>query len=189
MAAGDERLEVEMKFPVADLAAVEVRLRARGARPGPVLHEADHYLNAPDRDFAHTDEAFRLRRVGPASFITYKGPKRDAQTKTRAEVEVPLAEGDQTAEDLIRLVRHLGYRPVAVVKKRRHTFHLQAGGFDVEACLDDVEQVGTFVELEIVAPAQDLEAARAAVIRLAAELGLSGSERRSYLEMLLGMKR
>ena len=185
MSGADERLEIEMKFPVPDAAAVEQKLRARGARPGPVLQEADHYFNAPDRDFAHTDEAFRLRRVGPASFVTYKGPKRDAQTKTRAEVEVPLAEGEQPAVDFIRLVEHLGYRPVAVVRKQRRTFHVSEAGFDVEACLDDVEGVGSFAELEIIAPARELEPAKMVLLRLADELGLSGSERRSYLEMQL----
>ena len=181
----DERLEIEMKFPAADLAGLEGRLRAQGARPGPALDEADHYFNAPDRDFARTDEAFRLRRVGLANFVTYKGPKRDAQTKTRAEVEVPLAEGDRAAEDFILLARHLGYRPVAVVKKHRRTYHLQVGEFDVEICLDDVEGVGSFAELEIIAPASALEPAKAILLALAADLGLSGSERRSYLEMLL----
>ncbi len=178
-------LEVEMKFHVADLAALEQRLLARGARLAGTLEEADHYVNAPDRDFAQTDEALRLRRVGTANFVTYKGPKCDAQTKTRTEIEVPLAEGDEAAADFLQLLKHLGYRFVAVVRKRRRLFHLEEGAFAVEACLDDVEGVGTFSELEIRAPESQLNEARDLVLRLATELGLSGSERRSYLEMLL----
>jgi adenylate cyclase class 2 len=122
------QLEVEMKFPVADFTPLERRLREWGALPAESIEEADHYFSAPDRDFARTDEALRLRRIGPANYVTYKGPKRDAQTKTRAEIEVPLAEGDQVATDFMRVLTHLGYRAVAVVRKRRRIFHLKRDG-------------------------------------------------------------
>lgn len=174
-----------MKFPVADFAELERRLAECGAVPGKTLDEADHYLNAPDRDFARTDEALRIRRIGPANFVTYKGPKRDAQTKTRTEVEVPLGEGDAVAADFERLLTHLGYRAVAMVRKRRRAYHLQRGRFALEATLDVVEGVGTYAEIEIVAPEADLDAARSVLLETAKELGLGASERRSYLELLL----
>src|SRR5438132_10942337 len=129
-------LEIEMKFPVVEFTALESFLARAGAHEQTALAEADHYFNAPDRDFARTDEALRLRRIGPANFATYKGPKRDAQTKTRTEVEVPLAEGDRVAEDFTRLLTHLGFRPVAVVRKQRRVYHLERDGFALEVCLD-----------------------------------------------------
>jgi adenylate cyclase, class 2 len=178
-------LEIEMKFPVADLAALERRLQERGALSKAQIRESDHYVNAPDRDFASTDEALRLRSIGSAHFVTYKGPKLDAQTKTRTEIEVPLGDGDRVAEDFLAILTHLGYRSVAVVSKRRHIYELEQGSFHVEACLDEVDDVGHFAELEIVAPPEQLDAARTVLLRLAAELGLEASERRSYLQMLL----
>ena len=179
------QLEVEMKFAVADYAPLEAKLAAWGARADPPRQDADHYFNAPDRDFAVTDEALRLRRIGPVNLVTYKGPKRDLQTKIRAEIEVPLAEGDRAAEDFARLLQSLGYRPVAVVRKRRRIFHLERAGYAVEVCLDDVDDVGRYAELEVLAPQEQLEAAKAVVIQLAAELGLTASERRAYLQLLL----
>ena len=178
-------LEVEMKFPVQEFTTLESRLHQSGARRTAVLREADHYFNAPDRDFARTDEALRLRRIGPANFVTYKGPKRDALTKTRTEIEVPLAEGEMAAEDFARLLVQLGYRPVAVVSKERQVYALEWKPFALEVCLDEVEGVGRYAELEIVAPEERLEEARRVLMELAAELGLTGSERRSYLELLL----
>src|SRR5262249_49318133 len=149
-------LEVEMKFPVADFAAVEGVL-AQWAAPEPVKRgEADQYFNAPDRDFARTDEALRLRRIGSANFVTYKGPKIETVTKTRTEIEVPLAEGDSPAADFSRLLEHLGYKPVALVRKQRRLFHLERSGFPLEVCLDEVDDVGRFVELEIQAPTEKL---------------------------------
>jgi adenylate cyclase class 2 len=178
-------LEVEMKFRVDATASVEERLAAWGARPEAARREVDRYFNAPDRDFARTDEAVRVRQIGPKNFVTYKGPKRDLQTKTRTELEVPLADGAAIADDFAQLLKHLGYRPVEVVKKTRRIFHLAREGFDIEICLDDVDGLGTFAELEIQAPEEKLGPARDLIQRLAAELGLSGSERRSYLELLL----
>jgi adenylate cyclase class 2 len=178
-------LEVEMKFPVEDFAAVVSRLGQWGAGELARRTEEDHYFNAPDRDFARTDEALRLRRIGSANLVTYKGPKIDPQTKTRTEIEVQMAHGDATGADFRRLLEHLGYRPVAVVRKERRLLHLHRGSFPVEVCLDEVENVGRFVELEIQAPAERLAEARQALLQTAADLGLERSERRSYLELLL----
>jgi adenylate cyclase, class 2 len=181
-------LEIEMKFPVGDFTVLEQRLGALGATPGATLDEEDHYFNAPDRNFASTDEALRIRRIGEANFVTYKGRKRDAQTKTRTEVEVPLGPGDVVAADFARILTHLGYRGVALVRKRRRVYHLKRDRFALEATLDTVEEVGTFAEIEIVAPEADLDAARAVLLATAKELGLGASERRSYLEMLLAKR-
>ncbi len=178
-------LEIEVKYPHSDLEAARLLLEQRDARLIESREDADHYYNAPDRDFARTDEAFRIRRIGPKNLLTYKGPKIDTHTKTRLEIEVPAADGDEVAGDLHRLFAALGYRPVAVVRKRRDVFELQRDAFTVHICLDDVERVGAFIEIEIVADESRLDAARALLAKLAAELGLKQSERRSYLQMLL----
>lgn len=178
-------LEIEMKFPATDFDAVSRKLIEWQARAEPAIDEADHYFNAPDRDFGRTDEAFRLRRIGARNLITYKGPKQAGPAKTRTEIELPLADGAQVADDFCRLVQRLGYRPTAVVRKRRTIRHFQRDGFDLQVCLDEVVEVGRFVELEIVAPPERRGDAERLLQALAAELGLGNSERRSYLEMLL----
>lgn len=178
-------LEVEMKFRITTFASIEERLRSWDAKLRIARQDADHYLNAPDRDFAKTDEALRLRRIGQANYLTYKGPKRDAQTKTRSELEVPLPEGDAAAEQFLQLFQYLGYRLVRVVQKQRRIFHLCRDGYDLEVCLDELPELGCFVELEIQAPEEALDSARAVLLQTATELGLANSERRSYLELLL----
>jgi adenylate cyclase class 2 len=182
---GETMLEIEAKFPVSDHGEVQHQLRAWGAHFDEEREDADQYFNAPDRDFARTDEALRVRSIGPANLVTYKGPKTDALTKTRTEIEVPLAAGTPIAEEFGRLLVYLGYRPVAVVRKRRSIVHLKREEFDLEICLDNVDEVGRFVEVEILAPPEALEAARKVLLKVAADLGLKGQERRSYLEMLL----
>jgi adenylate cyclase class 2 len=181
-------LEIEMKYPVQDFQEIERLLQLWQATIETRREDIDQYFNAPDRDFAQTDEALRLRRIGAANFVTYKGPKTDPHSKTRVEVETPLAAGVAVAEEFGRLLVHLGYRPVAVVRKGRVICHLRREPFDLEVCLDDVEGVGKFVELEILAHAESLEAARAVLVKTAQDLGLGNMERRSYLELLLASR-
>jgi len=178
-------LEVELKYRVPAPAAVLARLAALGAARVGEAAEADHYFNAPDRDFKASGEAFRLRRDGAANRFTYKGPKRDAVTKTRTEIEVPVGDGDAGAADAERLVRSLGYRPVAVVRKTRTAYDVARGDFTATVCVDAVDGLGSFVEVEVVCDEANAAAAEAVVIALAAELGLTVPEPRSYLGMLL----
>jgi adenylate cyclase class 2 len=179
-------LEVEVKYRLPDPAVVEARLQAWEAVLVADHTEVDHSLNAPDRDFARTDEALRLRRIGEDNFLTYKGPRRDAASKTRTEVEVACPPGEAAAEAFLKLFRSLGYCPTAVVRKRRRIHEWRRDGFTVHACLDDVEAVGRFVELEIVVDDSHYAAARETVLRIATELELGPTETRSYLEQLLG---
>ena len=54
-----------------------------------------------------------------------------------------------------------------------------------EIAIDEVDDLGSFVELEIIADEKQLEQCRECLSSLAKELGLSRPERRSYLELLL----
>ena len=181
-------LEIEQKFARADFAALERRLAEWGAVLAEEHTESDHYLNAPDRDFAKTDEAFRLRRIGETNYLTYKGPKRADVVKVRTELEIRLPDGEQAATDFLRLFTHLGYRPVAIVRKHRRAYKLNRSGFDVTVCLDDAEGLGHYAEVEVLAPEDRRDAARAVLSETAAALGLTNVERRSYLGLLLAAR-
>jgi adenylate cyclase class 2 len=180
--------EVEQKFPLADFTATAQRLHELGAVDGQVMTQVDAYFNHPARDFASTDEALRIRQVGDANFVTYKGPKLDATTKTRKELELPLLTGVESAASFAEMLLALGFRRVAEVRKERRTLHLQWQGHDAEIALDNVDRVGTFIEIELSATDADLEAAKACLASLAAALNLENAERRSYLELLLNSK-
>ena len=177
--------EVELKFPVDDLSRIEARIEQMGGIIEVPRRQIDRYYGHPARNFAETDEALRIRRVGDQNFITYKGPKVDDSTKTRREIEVSLIPGSAGATKIVSLLDSLGFAPVAEVTKDRRQSHVQFEGFDVHVAMDEVRELGTFVELEITAKEVDIEAAKAAIAKLAEELKLSQSERRSYLELIL----
>jgi adenylate cyclase, class 2 len=178
-------LEVENKYRHADWQTLRQTLESWGAVADPPRRDTDHYFNAPDRDFAQTDEALRLRRIGLQNILTYKGPKQDKETKTRLEIELNLGEGNYDASQAVKLITHLGYKPVAVVTKTREILKFDRHGWHFEICFDDVGMVGKFVEIETLAEAEKLDAAKACLLKVASELGLTNLERRSYLELLL----
>jgi adenylate cyclase class 2 len=181
--------EVEQKFRLTDETELLTRLAKLGGVPGKAQTQVDCYYAHPLRDFAATDEALRIRRVGELNFITYKGPKLDSITKTRREIELALPGGAEAAVEHGKLLEALGFRPVAEVRKQRRTAAFTWQGHEVEAALDDVDGLGRFVELELGANDGELDDARGSLTALAHELGLAGSERRSYLELLLETRR
>lgn len=180
-------LEAELKASLGELAPEEAaeRALALGFLPEEQVWERDLYFNGTERDFRHTDEALRLRRVrrlpdGPLeSVVTYKGPKLDQVSNARTEYETGVSDGE-TAE---KLLEALGYRPLAAVEKIRRTYRRE----EITLCLDQVTDLGSFLELEILEPGEEQrEAAVARLLELLEELGIPRSRlsRRSYLELL-----
>jgi adenylate cyclase, class 2 len=193
--------EVEQKYPVADVAAFEVRLAGAAARWHGVVEQVDRYFGHPSRDFAATDEALRLRSTAEGVVITWKGPRLDATAKTRREIELPLAEAAVPAAAVAEaapppapqatlarwtdLLEALGFRRVREVAKRRRLATVAWEGAAVEVAVDHVAGLGDFVEFELQADAAGIARAAARVESLARHLGCTRPEPRSYLEMLL----
>lgn len=179
------KYEVEQKFRVPDLGRLERLLSVRGIDVASPQEQSDTYFAHPSRDFATSDEALRIRRCQTENRLTYKGPKIDRHTKTRREIELPLPSGQAYVDQWTQLLEALGFRLVAVVHKRRRAADIPWQQRQIELCLDEVEGLGAFAELELLAEPEELDAAREAVGALAADLQLTQTERRSYLELLL----
>ena len=169
------KLEIEVKAYAKNLARVEERLKDMGAVFIAETHENDTYFNHPKRDFAATDEALRIRVADKHSFLTYKGQKIDAKSKSREELEVVVGDANRTTLLLLKL----GFTPVADVRKIRKVYKI--GEF--ELCLDDVEGVGTFVEVET--RGENIAELRDKALAILESLNLRKTERKSYLELLL----
>ena len=201
--------EVEMKLR-AEHDRVRERLTAMDADHIGGVTQADTYYDAPDRDFAATDEAFRVRRethhgegaeepdhsgggdtgtpVDTDSdgrvLMTYKGPLVDDTSKTREEAETCVTD----EAELRAILTGLGYEPAATVDKKRDRY--EVGGCRVT--LDRVDKIGEFIEVEHHDPVAEteIEAARETVTDLLVELGLDpeASIQTSYLGLVLATR-
>ena len=184
----------------ADDAAVRERLADAGASRERVVFQADTYYDAPHREFAETDEALRVRREadlgadapeGMAAVadaleggafdarVTYKGPLVDDASKTREEFETGVADGATMA----RVFEELGFSAAATVAKRREFWEYEG----VTVTVDDVADLGTFVEAETETDADGVDAGRERVGNALRKLGLNPDAqiRTSYLGLLL----
>ncbi|ASJ00578.1 class IV adenylate cyclase [Thermococcus gorgonarius] len=173
-------IEVELKGYADEKIFERVREKYKLLRRE--YHE-DTYFQHPCRDFSKTDEALRIRvkRFNGhfEAFMTYKGPKLDRESKTRKEIEVELTDPDKYAEILERL----GFVEVLTITKVREKYYVEKG---VVIALDEVENIGKFIEIETLV--EDQEKIEEAVEHLRAileELGVKHFERRSYLELLM----
>ncbi len=181
--------EVELKAKLTDTqaAAMPERLSALGFTHSAALGETDLYFNGgKEHDFRRTDEALRLRRYrdltagAEENLMTYKGPKTDQRSNTRVEYETKVGDLD-TAR---KLLEALGFQAQFTVDKTRHEY---TDGC-VTACLDTVDGLGSFLELEILL--DDGGGREHAVDQLLAlldqlEVSREALGRKSYLELLM----
>ncbi len=182
--------EVEQKFIVSNVDMLLERLRQLAAVEMPTEQHVDTYLAHPCRDFRATDEAFRVRQYNLEACVTYKGKRLPGNVKTRPEIELPIGQAD--VPQWLAMLQLLGFQPKPEVRKVRRVFSV-AGNGDFAApskpfivALDEVAQLGTFVEVELLIddPSQ-LELARSQIEFMAQSLGLFVVQPRSYLALLL----
>ena len=169
-------IEIEIKVR-ADHGPVRGRIMGMGALKVRTEDHLDVYYNAPHRDFAETDEALRLRSVNDGTRMTYKGRKLDSVSKTREEFETPV---DGTAAQGILV--SLGFFESGILKKTRDIYRYD----DITICLDSVEGLGEFVEVETVADS-DIDSHRERLFEFLESIGIKKEDsiRTSYLEMLM----
>lgn len=180
-----EMIEIEIKLPLSNAAETEKRLIEMGFTPTETVCETDIYFNSSAHDFRKTDEALRIRTIKDIvtnemhSVITYKGPKLDLVSMTRTELETEVAD----AEVCRRMFISLGYdKQYRVCKNRRS---LQKNG--MTACIDRVEDLGNFMELEMMAEdltTKDVCLEQMEQVLRQAGLSMADTTRTSYLTML-----
>ena len=176
--------EVEKKFWLPDVNQSLERLKQLGVEVAAGKDQVDKYYNHPARDFVKTDEVLRMRVVGDKNYITYKGARIDSTTKMRRELELPLLDG-QYLHDFEQLLTVLGFQPMMTIHKFRRKGELRWHDYDVEISLDEIDQLGSFMELETTSDLKHLELAKSALESLAEALQLDRQEHRSYLELML----
>lgn len=186
-------LEIELKAYVDTKAVqdLEKKILDQGFYFSRALEESDLYFNAPDRDFALTDEALRIRQerseLSEQTMLTYKGSKTDPLSNTRIEVETEIS----NAGEMLEILKSLGYKTVLTVKKKRREYQGRDEFSQILICLDELAELGNFIEIEYCAEGDILtkekESIRDRLLSLLDLLGVSRSKltRKSYLELLI----
>lgn len=178
--------EVEIKLPVADGDSIKEGLEKLGFVPAAEIREEDRYFDNSLRQIRENGEALRIRKVKDLltgreeTVITFKGRKLDSVSMTRRELETGIGDADTG----IRILEALGFGMIPPkVTKIRQEYTLG----QMTACIDQVQELGCFLELEMVIPEEESrEDALKQIEETLEKLGYSMRDtvRTSYLGML-----
>ncbi len=166
------RRNIEIKTRCADLAPARRKAEALGARDAGVLHQRDTFFRAAQ------GARLKLRDFGDgrAELISYRRPD-TPQARSSEYFVCPVAEPAALAAALGHVLDTVG-----VVTKRRHLFLYR----HTRIHLDDVEGLGSFIELETVLSGQSDAEAHAELQQVAVALGLRPEDAvaEPYVELL-----
>src|SRR5580704_12702113 len=108
--------EIEIKFRVDDVRALNRRLRKSGFRLlTPRTHEINTLYDLPGQLLRKRGELLRLRRYGSEWLLTHKSKGKVGRHKTRVETETKLADGAK----MEAILRALGFAPTFRYEKFR----------------------------------------------------------------------
>ena len=108
--------EIEIKFFISDLKALEQQLAKLGFRcVTPPTREVNTLYDLPGQRLRRKGELLRLRQYGEHWRLTHKARAQVGKYKSRTELETGVSEGARM--DLI--LRALGYQPVFLYEKHR----------------------------------------------------------------------
>ena len=160
--------EIEIKLRVENLEELEEKLKAKGLVISKEVFQHDVvYSRASDSFTDRSKEGhtvIRIRRQGDVSILTLKYQKSGELDCLEYESEV------KNPEEVNEMLRVLGWTPEIEVKKLRKKGKLG----EYEICLDKVEGLGTFVELEKMAADDiDPEPVREELFKVLESFGLS----------------
>jgi adenylate cyclase, class 2 len=132
--------EIEIKFRVADLRALNRKLRAAGFRlVTPRTHEMNTLYDLPGAILRQRKQLLRIRKYGRTWTLTHKSGGKKGRHSSRVELETGVADGKKL--DLI--LRALGYTPTFRYEKFRAEWSDDKGHVVV-----DETPIGNFCEIE-----------------------------------------
>ena len=178
-------IEVEIKVFVKNITKIEECLLNKNFIKGAHIKESDYYFDNEVHEIRNNDQALRIRCSHDLvtdiqqNFVTFKGPKMDDISMTRKEIEIKI----DNADACIEIFSSLGYKNVYPVIKERQYYHKES----MTACIDQVEKLGCFLELEIIVENEsEKNNALGQIISTIESFGYSKQEilRKSYLSML-----
>lgn len=164
-------IEAEYKARLGDPTGVREQLDKLA--DGEVVVYHDTYFDLPDRSLTEQGRELRLRSIvgaqGSQYVLTFKDAAVDAATRSKPEFETIVSDRDSTEA----IVRGLGYAPSIAFTKRCENYRFTAAAREMVASIVTVPEIdGEFLELETLAPADDLGEALADLRQVLSDLGV-----------------
>lgn len=179
-------IEVEIKLKIDNIEVIRRKLINLGFSECDTLTEIDTYFDNKIGEIRSSDSALRIRETinhtnaSHLCQVNFKGKKYDNISMTRPEFETLIE--DKAA--MMGILKGLGYSPVQpIVKKLRRELVMS----NINACLDTVDGLGDYLEIEIVIDSEedkDRELERIQNILSKIGYSMADTTTRSYLSQL-----
>lgn len=168
-------IEVELKAKVSNIDHVRAELE----RLAPGVDETYHdtYYDLPDETLTARDQELRIRTVtndaASRSLLTFKTAPVEKTSGSKPEHETELA--DPAVADTV--LKALGAVELISFRKLCRNHRFEAEGREVLATLVEAPEIeGTYLEVETLAPADDVEAGLGTIRTVLAKLGIGDGD-------------
>lgn len=132
--------EVEVKAHLRNREAVIKKLKSFGCKFSKELHQVDQIFIPKGAHFPTPFEVpvLRIRKENQKYFFTLKISQSSRQDSLERELEI------SDGEKMLEILNFLGYEKFITVNKKRIKTNVE----DIEIVLDDVKNLGKFIEAE-----------------------------------------
>ena len=172
-------IEIEAKIKVTQIGPIEARVKSCKGKLLQQVVQRDYFFDRSDRSLVQGDRGLRIRRETSAgtskTILCYKGPRdKGSAYKSRQELELEVEDFDTAREFL----QGLDFELTLAFEKKRDLWQLD----DCSVCLDEVVELGSFVEVE--GPSQAAVRGVLEKLELAEQLQLPNSYAVMLVELL-----
>lgn len=156
--------EIELKFKIENIERILTFLEKQGCEISPMNYQYDT-IYVKDLNHVESTEGsiwLRVRKTNDKIELNYK--KQSAKKMESEEIEFEVS----SYEKANSFLKALGFQEwVQVNKKRRYTKYQ-----DYNICIDEVERLGTFMEIELLIEDQTNEDYEEKILNVAKEMGI-----------------
>jgi len=142
-----ENTEVEISFPLQNPKEVIEKLKDLGAEEKETEYQKDTYYIPSHKNFLEQkpiSDWLRIRETKKEATVNFKHWHNDGLKQAVSCDEYQTKVGD--AESIKNIFKQLDIKEIIVVEKNRRKWNYK----DIEVALDDVTELGSFIELEVI---------------------------------------
>ena len=150
------RIETEKKYfcinndeLLNEIEANKLKLVSKGK-------EIDEYFTDINSEYIRNRTCLRIRKTDDKCEVTFKGKSNDFNNsfcKLESNYEID----EEKYEDIVNLFSNLGYYSYVIVNKSRYTYEIKEDKYCYSVMVDNIEDVGDFVEFELVCEEDDYD--------------------------------
>lgn len=143
------RIETEKKYYCVNNRNLLDKIKQLNYKLVSSNEETDEYFTDINSEYIKNRTCLRIRKSNNNMEITFKG-KSKVLSNIFTKLETNFSISIENYDDFVKLFAMLGYNTYTVVKKKRSTYQLKKKDYTYNIMVDDIEELGDFVEFEII---------------------------------------